>query len=103
MRVVILIGGGLTQEIFVRGSVHIFEGCSEDFCIFSFLSTSNILYLVYWYCDHFDIHCTYIWFIYILMYVLSPISPCVVSFLSLYTCFLLSVCNLLFLFHTKMH
>ena len=32
----------------------------------------------------------------------SPISPCVVSFLSLYTCFLLSVCNLLFLFHTKM-
>ena len=40
--------------------------------------------------------------LYILMYVLSPISPCVVSFLSLYTCFLYSVCNLLFLFHTKM-
>ena len=33
---------------------------------------------------------------------LSPTSTCVVSFLSLYTCFLLIVCNLLFLFHTKM-
>ena len=34
--------------------------------------------------------------------VLSPISTCVVSFLSLCTCFLFIVCNLLFLFHTKM-
>ena len=34
--------------------------------------------------------------------VLSPISTCVVSFLSLYTCFLFLVCNLIFLFHTKM-
>ena len=33
--------------------------------------------------------------------VLSPIFTCVVSFLSLCTCFLLLVCNLLFLFHTK--
>ena len=49
----------------------------------------------------FDIHCTYIWFIYILMYVISPISARVVSFLSLYTCFLFIVCNLLFLFQTK--
>ena len=32
----------------------------------------------------------------------SPTSTCVVSFLSLYTCFLLLVCNLIFLFHTKM-
>ena len=37
------------------------------------------------------------------MYVFhSPTLSCVVSFLSLYTCFLLIVCNLLFLFHTKM-
>ena len=37
------------------------------------------------------------------MYVfLSPTLSCVVSFLSLYTCFLLFVFNLLFLFHTKM-
>ena len=32
----------------------------------------------------------------------SPTLTCIVSFLSLYTCFLLIVCNLLFLFHTKM-
>ena len=32
----------------------------------------------------------------------SPISSCIVSFLSLYTCFLFIVCNLLFLFYTKM-
>ena len=69
-------------------------------CIF--FSISDILHLVYWSCGHFDIHCTYIWFSYILMYVLSHISPCVASFLSVYTCFLYHVCNLLFLFHTKM-
>ena len=33
---------------------------------------------------------------------LSPTFTCVVSFLPLYTRFLLIVCNLLFLFHTKM-
>ena len=33
---------------------------------------------------------------------LSPTLSYVVSYLSLYTCFLLFVCNLLFLFHTKM-
>ena len=38
----------------------------------------------------------------ILMYVLSPIFTYVVFFLSLYICFFLLVCNLLFLFHTKM-
>ena len=31
-----------------------------------------------------------------------PIFICVVSFLSLYTCFLYNVYNLLFLFYTKM-
>ena len=36
------------------------------------------------------------------MYVsLLPTLSCVVSFLSLYTCFLLFVCNLLFLFHRR--
>ena len=34
--------------------------------------------------------------------VFSPIFTCVVSFLSLCTYFLYNVCNLLFLFHTKM-
>ena len=32
---------------------------------FSFLFVPDTLYLVYWSCDHFDIYCTYIWFIYI--------------------------------------
>ena len=47
------------------------------------------------------IHCAYLWCIYD-VYVFFTYLTCVVSFLSLYTCFLLSVCNLLFLFHTKM-
>ena len=34
--------------------------------------------------------------------VLSPISPCVVSFLSLYIYLLYIVYNLIFLFHSKM-
>ena len=34
-----------------RGSVYI-EGCSEDSCIFSFLSVLDTLSLVYWSCDH---------------------------------------------------
>ena len=38
----------------------------------------------------------------VVIIVLSPIFTCVVFFLSLYTCFLFIVCNLLFLFHTKM-
>ena len=81
------------------------EGCSEDSCIFSFLSILDTLFFVYWFCDHltyivliFDLYI----YIYILIYVISPIPPCIVSFLSLYTCFLYNVCNLLFLFHTKM-
>ena len=63
------------------------------------------------------IHCSYTWglltiyrhtlylfsLIYCLcMFFLSPTLSCVVSFLSLYTCFLLFVCNLLCMFHTKM-
>ena len=41
MRAVILIGGGLVQEI---GGVYI-KGCSEDFCIFSFPSILDTLFL----------------------------------------------------------
>ena len=33
--------------------------------LFSFLFISDTLHLVYWSCDHFDIHCTYSCFIYI--------------------------------------
>ena len=67
----------------------------------------------------FRIHCSYIvienliliyiflMYIYIYIYIevvliVSPISSCVVPFLSLCTCFLYIVCNLLLMFHTKM-
>ena len=64
---------------------------------FSFFTFTSCI-LVMW---PFDIHCTYIWFISTnLCY--SPIFTCVVSFLSLSIWFLYIVCNLLFLFHTKM-
>ena len=36
---VMYIGGELAYEIFVRGRAHIFEGCSEDLCIFFFFSS----------------------------------------------------------------
>ena len=75
-----------------------------SFLFFLFLDT---LSLVYWSCGHLTyiilIFGLYIYiYIYILMYVISHISLCVVSFLSLYTCFLFIVYNLLFIFHTKM-
>ena len=70
------------------------------FLCISFLSFTFIsCILVLW---PFDIHCTYIW-VYIYFDVCySLIFTCVVSFLSLCTWFFYSVCNLLFLFHTKM-
>ena len=91
------------EDIFVRGSVFFFmRDVVRTYCIFSFLYFSNTLLL---HCD--SKPCTYVRYIYIYIYwgcfyFLSPISSCVVSFLSLCTCFLYIVCNLLFLFHTKM-
>ena len=53
--------------------------------------------------DHLQTYIVLIFSYILLMYVfLSPTISCVISFLSFYTCFLLFVCNLLFLFHTKM-
>ena len=46
--------------------------------------------------------CLSLIYIYMMMYAFFTYFTCVVSFLSLCTCFLLLVCNLLFLFHTKM-
>ena len=43
MRVVLYLGGELVYGIFVMGSVHILEGCSEDFMYFSFLISYIIL------------------------------------------------------------
>ena len=88
------------MTFFVIWGVFIFlEGCSEIIMYFPFF----FLHLphVYRSCDHLTYIVLIFWYIYVdVCY--SPISTCVVSFLSLCTCFLLFVCNLLFLFHTKM-
>ena len=70
------------------------------YLFFSFLDT---LFLYMRSCDHLQTYIVLILSSILLMYVfLSPTLSCVISFLSLYTCFLLFVCNLLFLSHTKM-
>ena len=48
----------------------VYEGCSEDFCTFSFLSILDTLSLVHWSCDHFgdSKHCTYLSYIYLMMF-----------------------------------
>ena len=93
------------------GGVFIYEGCSEDFCIFSFLSLSDTLSLVHWSCDHlvianivliFDIYIyihihTYIWCCYHFQ-----ISFHVLFLFSLYTHISYLCMQSLFLFHTKM-
>ena len=76
------------------------------FVSFSFLSILDTLFMYLWSYDHFVIANLILLMIYIYIYdevitVHSPIFSCVVSFLSLCTCFLYIVCNLLFLFHTK--
>ena len=56
-------------------------------CIFSFLSFIDTLFLYFRSCDHFYMYIVLILFICGCMF-LSPTPTCVVSFLSLYTCFL---------------
>ena len=59
---------------------------------FSYIVIANLVLI-------FDV-CIYIYIEIVIT--VSPISLCVVSFLSLRTCFILIVWNCLFLFHTKM-
>ena len=59
---------------------------------FSYIVIANLVLI-------FDV-CIYIYIEIVIT--VSPISLCVVSFLSLCTCFILIVWNCLFLFHTKM-
>ena len=76
----------------------------EILCIF-FLSILDTMFLYLRSCDHIVIANLVLVDIYtfkVVITVLSPIFTCVISFLSLYTCFLFFVCNLIFLFHTKM-
>ena len=67
-----------------------------------FSSLIDTLFLYIGSCDRIYTYIVLIFFSICGCMFLSPTSTCVVSFLPLYTCFLLIVCNLLFLFHTKM-
>ena len=102
MRVVTLRGRVNFWIIVLGGVQFLFEGCSED-AMYLFFSFLDILFLYMRYCDYLQTYIVFIFSSMMLMYVfLSPTLSCVVSFLPLYTCFLLFVCNLLILFHTKM-
>ena len=45
LRVVMYLGEKLAQDIFDKGSVCIFEGCSKDLCTFLFFIFSYIILL----------------------------------------------------------
>ena len=91
--------GGYMVSIFLRfymlgGEIHSFV---RGRCVSSCLGSAYFLVLIRRSCDHVYIHYAYLWW----CMSSSPTFTCVVSFLSLCTCFLYFVCNLLFLFHTK--
>ena len=71
-------------------------------CIFFFSFYLRYIVLVHGSCDHYW-HTLYLFFSICgcMFFFYLPLT-CVVSFLYLCTCFLLRVCNLLFLFHIKM-
>ena len=86
----------------------IYEGCSEDLCIFSFLSLLDTLSLGHWSCDHLVIaNIVLIFDIYIYIYIYIHIYNVVTIFKYLSMCyffslfihiFLIYVCNLYFCF-----
>ena len=79
--------GKLAYDIFVRGSVYILEGCSEDFMYFYFF----FCYIILLYTSLMTIFLRHTLYLFSHIYddvcCSSPISLYVVSFLSLYTCF----------------
>ena len=98
------IRGRVSIGHFVRGSVDMRDVVRITY-IFSSVSFIDRLFLYFRYCVHFFLTYIKLILLYIWMYVflfLSPTPSMCVSFLSLYMCFLLLVCSLLFLFHTKM-
>ena len=103
MRVVTLRERVSFWDHYVRGSVeccyYFFEGCSEDIMYPFLFLLLDALFLYMRSCDHLQTYIVLIFSYILLMYVfLSPTLSRVVYFLSLYTCFLLFVCNLLFCF-----
>ena len=91
MRVVILRGRVSFWIIVCQGECcFFFRDVVRILCIFSFLSFLDTLFLYMRSCDHLQTYIVLIFSSILLMYVsLSPTLSCVVSFLSLYTCFLL--------------
>ena len=81
-----------------RGSVYTMRDVVRFLCIFLFFLSH--LPHVYWSCDHLT-YIVLIFGLYMLMYVIH-LSLHMLFLLFLWTCFLYIVCNLLFLFHTKM-
>ena len=87
------------EEIFDRGSVYMRDVMRISY-IFFFSFYFRYIILVHGSYDHYW-HTLYLYSLFSDVCFSSTLI-CVVSFLSLYTWFLLLVCNLLFLFHTKM-
>ena len=85
MRIVIL-RGRVSIRHFVRGSVDMRDVVRIS-CIFFSLSFIDTLFLYFRSCDHFYTYIVLILFICGCMFLL-PTLTCVVTFLSLYTCFL---------------
>ena len=82
----------------------VFEGCSKDLCTFLhsfFVATLSFCTSILWpFSD--NKRCTYLSFIYMMMLLSFHLSLHVLFLFSLYTHVSINLCNLLFLFHTKM-
>ena len=87
MRVVILRGGSLYMIILLGECWYVLRDVVRIFCIFFFLSFIDTSFLYIRSYDNFYTYIVLILFICGCIF-LSPTLTCVVSFLSLYTCFL---------------
>ena len=91
IRVVLYLEGELAEDIFVRGSVYILRDVVRILCTFFFFLFSYIILLYIGLVTIYLCHTLYLFsYIYIYIYdvcFFSPISQCVISFLSLYICF----------------
>ena len=93
--------GRVSIRDFVIGEVSTMRDVVRILVSFLFLSILDTLFMYLKSCDYVVIANLVLVDIYtfeVVITVLTPISPCVVSFLSLYTCFLYNVCNLIFCF-----
>ena len=96
MRVVIL-RGKVSIEDFLLGGECTLRDVVRIWCIFFFSFYLRYIFLVHGSCDHYW-HTLYLYSLYSDVCFFFIYLTCVVSFLSLHTCFLLLICNLLFLF-----